>query len=61
MLKKEIYNSVWFFYKKYVEEERTEDFWEKVNKEANEILKKYKGDLFCRELLGTVMNELERK
>lgn len=59
--KKEIYNEVWFFYKKYLNGGRSDADWEELNREAQEIVKKHNGDMFARELLGAVINEFSRK
>lgn len=59
--KKEIYNDVWFFYKKYMNGDGSDRYWEQLNQEAAEIVKKHGGDLFARELVVTVISELARK
>lgn len=60
--KKEIYNDVWFFYKKYLNGNNKSDaYWEQVNSEAQEIANKYNGDMFARELISAVIVELARE
>lgn len=59
--KKAIYNDIWFFYKKYLNGDRSNAFWEQLNQEAQAIVNKHDGDLFARELISTVINELARK
>lgn len=60
-LKKEIYNEIWFFYKKYLNGDGSDQYWEQLNQEAQEIVNKHGGDMFARELVGAVINELARK
>ena len=45
--KKAIYNDIWFFYKKYLNGDRSDAYWEKLNQEAQEIVTKHKCDLFA--------------
>lgn len=59
--KKQIYNDVWFFYKKYLNGDRSDRYWEEVNRESKEIADKYNGDMFARELLSAVIVELARE
>ena len=58
--KKEIYNEVWFLYKKYLGCSGSENDWEQLTKDAQEIVDKYNGDMFARELLYAVINEIGR-
>ena len=58
--KKEIYNEVWFFYKKYLGCSGSDNDWEKLTKEAQDIADKHNGDMFARELLYAVINEIGR-
>ena len=58
--KKEIYNEVWFFYKKYINHDNSDEAWEQVAKDAKTILEKNKGDKFARQLINAVIDELER-
>ena len=58
-LKKNLYNDIWFFYKRNLGKASDED-WELIISEADDIIHKYKGDLFARELVFAVMNELGR-
>lgn len=59
--KKQIYNDVWFFYKKYINCDNSDECWEQINKEAHDIVCKHGNDRFARELLCVVINELSRK
>lgn len=59
-VKKNQYNEAWFFYKKYCGMKMCDAEWEQANSEAQEIIKKYGGDLFTRELLATIISELGR-
>ena len=59
--KKQIYNDVWFFYKKYINCDNSDQCWEQINQEAQEIARKYDSDMFARELIWAVINELSRK
>lgn len=59
--KKQIYNDVWFFYKKYLNGDRSDRYWEEANRESKEIADKYNGDMFARELLSAVIVELARE
>ena len=58
--KKEIYNEVWFLYKKYLSCSGTDEDWEKLKNEAQDIVDKHNGDMFARELIYAVINELGR-
>lgn len=58
--KKEIYNDSWFLYKKYLICSGTDEDWEKLKNEAQEIVDKHNGDMFARELIYAVINELGR-
>lgn len=60
-LKKDIYNDVWFFYKKYLDGDGTDQYWDNLVHEAQEIVDKYGQDKFSRELIGAVINELARE
>lgn len=59
-LKKELYNDIWFFYKKNLGK-ITDTEWENINRESHQLLQKYNGDLFAKDLLYAVINELGRK
>lgn len=58
--KKEIYNDVWFLYKKYLSCPGADEDWEKLKKEAQEIVDKHNGDMFAKDLIYAVINELGR-
>ena len=59
-LKKEIYNDVWFLYKKYLSCPGADEDWEQIKKEAQEIVDKHNGDMFAKDLIYAVINELGR-
>lgn len=59
--KKQIYNDVWFFYKKYLSGDNSDQYWEELHREAQELIAKHNGDRFARELVGAVINELARR
>lgn len=56
----EIYKDVWNFHKKYQQVQATEEYWESVNNESNQIAKKYDNCKFVRSLLLAIIDELER-
>ena len=58
--KKELYNDVWFYYKKWLNNDGTDKQWEQMLAEGELILEKYK-DPFARALVGAVQIELGRK
>ena len=58
--KKEIYNDVWFLYKKYLSCPGADEYWEQIKKEAQEIVDKHRGDMFAKDLIYAVINELGR-
>ncbi len=58
--KKEIYNEVWFLYKKYLSCSGSDNEWENLKKEAQDIVDKHNGDMFARELIYAVINEIGR-
>ena len=58
--KKEIYNDVWFLYKKYLSCPGADEEWEQIKKEAQEIVDEHSGDMFAKEVIYAVINELGR-
>lgn len=60
-LKKQIYNDAWFFYKKYINVQDTEEFWNAVIRDGDLLIEKYKRDPFMRNLVSCIINELGRK
>ena len=58
--KKEIYNDVWFLYKKYLSCTGADADWEQIKNEAQEIVDKHNGDMFAKDLIYSVINELGR-
>lgn len=59
--KKEIYNDAWFFYKKYLNGDRSDQYWEEVNREGQALVAKHNGDMFMRSLISSIIVELQRK
>ena len=59
--KKQIYNEIWFYYKKWLNNSGTDEEWQQIIAEGNEILAKSKQDAFARSLVGAVQIELGRK
>lgn len=59
--KKELYNDVWFYYKKWLNHGNTDAEWEQMLAEGDGILAKYQMDPFARSLVGAVLVELGRK
>lgn len=59
--KKQIYNDVWFFYKKHINCDSSDECWEQINQEAQELVEKHGNDRLARDLVGVVINELSRK
>ena len=57
----EAYQTVWEFHKKYNSMDDTDEDWEAVIDEANQICKRFDNNLFVRGLLMAVLDELERK
>jgi hypothetical protein len=58
----EIYQSAYAFHKQYVNISQSDDEeWEKAIAEADSIIKKYDGNVFCRHLINEVMNDIERR
>lgn len=58
--KKQIYNEVWFLYKKYIGCSGSEKDWDNLKKDAQDIVDKHNGDMFARELIYAVINEIGR-
>lgn len=59
--KKELFNEIWFYYKKWLNNDDSEKQWEQIIKEGGEITKKYDFDVFAKELVYLVQKELGRK
>lgn len=58
--KKEIYNDAWFFYKRHLNGDRSEPYWETVNTEGQALIDRHNGDMFMRNLISVVIMELQR-
>ncbi len=56
----ELYREIWNFHKKFSEVKNTDEYWQAVIDESNEISKKYNKHKFANDLLLAVMSELER-
>lgn len=59
--KKELFNEVWFYYKKWLNHTNTDSKWEQILAEGDKILEKYQMDPFARSLVSSVIVELGRK
>lgn len=60
---KRIYNTFtdcWRFYKKYAETKVTNEYWQNMIDESEQIVKKYNGSKFVVALLVAVGDELQR-
>ena len=55
----DMFTAMWRFYRKYACETRTDDFWEAVDKEANNLRLQFPGTL-CERLLLAMVDEFER-
>lgn len=51
--KKQIYNDVWFFYKKYINATSDEE-WDILVAESKELIEKHQNDPFAKDLLYAV-------
>lgn len=54
------YNDAWFLYKKYLNGDGSDEYWECLNNEANRIIEKHNKDPFARSLVMAVIDEIER-
>lgn len=59
--KKGLYNDVWFYYKKWLNNNGTDQEWENIIAEGDCIIEKYNNDPFARSLIGTIQIEISRK
>lgn len=55
-----MYKDVWNFHKKYSEVKTSEAYWNAVIEESDQIAKRYDNTKFIRDLLMSVIMELER-
>lgn len=55
-----IYKDVWNFHKKYQNVQTTDEYWQAVVNESNQITQKYKDCKFVIDLLLAVIEELKR-
>lgn len=58
-LEKQIFNEVWFFFKKYYNVREDDAFWAGVIRAADEIMEKYNDEL-ATNLLLAIVGHLER-
>ena len=57
----EMYKDVWAYHKKYVAGIcESDEYWQKVVNESDDLLRKYKGCRFMRNLLLNEIDELDR-
>lgn len=59
--KKELYNEIWFYYKKWLNNDDSEQQWVEIIKEGQTIIDKYENDSFAKSLVYAVQKELGRK
>lgn len=59
--KKELYNEIWFYYKKWLNNDDSEQQWLEIIKEGQTIIDKYQNDSFAKALVYAVQKELGRK
>ena len=59
--KKELYNEIWFYYKKWLNNDDSEKQWVEIIKEGQTIIDKYENDSFAKSLVYVVQKELGRK
>ena len=59
MLKKDIFNDIWFLYKKY-SEITTDSEWGILVKEEQKLVKKYNKDPYLMDMLYALNNEIGR-
>lgn len=59
--KKELYNEIWFYYKKWLNNDDSEQQWVEIIKEGQTIIDKYENDSFAKSLVYVVQKELGRK
>ena len=58
--KKEIFNDVWIFYKKWLPECSNDERWVEIIKEADTIIKKHNSEKLAIDLLQAMIGELGR-
>ena len=56
----EIYKDIWNFHKKYQQIQATDEYWESLINEGNQIVNKHDKCKFVRALLLAVIDEFER-
>ena len=58
--KKELFNEIWFYYKKWCGCAGSDEDWEQIIREGEEIIKKHNDDSFAKGLVYEIKNELGR-
>ena len=58
--KRELFNEIWAYYKKWINNDGSDVQWEEILAEGNAIIVKHKQDPFARSLVGIVQAELGR-
>ena len=56
-----IYSEVWAFHEKYADCDDSDETWEQIIRETDELYKKHPGNRFYAELLMAVLDEIERE
>lgn len=56
----EIYTDCWKLFRKYSEPNDTDEFWQQLIDESNELHKKHGKTEFSKKLLVETINEIER-
>ncbi len=57
----DIFTTVWHFYKKFADAQKTDEYWTTVTEEGDQQARGVGNGRFIRDLLGAVVAELERK
>lgn len=55
-----VFTDCWRFYKKYVKTKVTNEYWQNMISESEQIAKKYNGSKFAVDLLVVTCDELQR-
>lgn len=57
----DVFSDVWRFYKKFMDVQQSDEYWEAVVVEADAIAEKYQDNKLLRGLILAAVEELERK
>ena len=57
----EIHQVCWKYYKKYYTPQDTDEYWESVIEEGNEIIKRYKKRTLVRGIINTYMKDIKER